>query len=68
MKEGIAAIRGKGGIVAMIVIMTFAVFCIGFVQILIKPLILAFAGEVELEFSQQSVRWGCWREVLLSVA
>lgn len=48
MKEGIAAIRGKGGIVAMIVIMTFAVFCIGFVQILIKPLILAFAGEVEL--------------------
>ena len=48
MKEGIAAIRGKSGIVAMIVIMTFAVFCLGFVQILSKPLILAFAGETEL--------------------
>lgn len=48
MKEGIAAIRGKSGIVAMIVIMTSAVFCLGFVQILSKPLILAFAGETEL--------------------
>jgi len=48
MKEGIAAIRGKSGIVAMIVIMTIAVFCLGFVQILSKPLILAFAGETEL--------------------
>lgn len=48
MKEGIEAIRGKSGIVAMIVIMTIAVFCLGFVQILSKPLILAFAGETEL--------------------
>ncbi|MBU7006059.1 MFS transporter [Phosphitispora fastidiosa] len=48
MKEGIAAIRGKSGIVAMIVIMTITVFCLGFVQILSKPLILAFAGETEL--------------------
>lgn len=48
MKEGIAAIRGKSGIVAMIMIMTIAVFCLGFVQILSKPLILAFAGEAEL--------------------
>ncbi len=48
IKEGIAAIRGKRGILTIIVIMTLAVFCIGFVQILIKPLILAFAGEVEL--------------------
>ena len=48
IKEGIAAIRGKSGIVAMIVIMTIAVFCLGFVQILIKPLILAFASETEL--------------------
>lgn len=48
MKEGIAAIRGKSGIVAMIVIMSIAVFCLGFVQILSKPLILAFAGETEL--------------------
>jgi len=48
MKDGIAAIRGKSGIVAMIVIMTIAVFCLGFVQILSKPLILAFAGETEL--------------------
>jgi len=48
MKEGIAAIRGKSGIVAMIVIITTAVFCLGFVQILSKPLILSFAGETEL--------------------
>ncbi|PKM49307.1 MAG: MFS transporter [Firmicutes bacterium HGW-Firmicutes-7] len=48
MKEGILAIRGKSGIVALIVIMTISVFCLGFVQILSKPLILAFASEVEL--------------------
>jgi len=48
MKEGIAAIRGKSGIVALIVIMTIAVFCLGFIQILSKPLILAFAGKTEL--------------------
>jgi len=48
MKEGITAIRGKSGIVAVIVIMTIATFCLGFVQILSKPLILAFAGETEL--------------------
>nr|WP_300091653.1 MFS transporter [Sedimentibacter sp.] len=48
MEEGIAAISGKSGIVAMIVIMSIAVFCLGFVQILSKPLILAFAGETEL--------------------
>lgn len=48
MKEGIAAIRGKSGIVEMIVIMTIVVFCLGFVQILSKPLILAFASETEL--------------------
>lgn len=48
MKEGIAAIRGKSGIVAVIVIMTIATFCLGFVQILSKPLVLAFAGEIEL--------------------
>lgn len=48
MKEGVKAIRGKRGVVAMIVIMSIAVFCLGFVQILSKPLILAFAGETEL--------------------
>lgn len=48
MKEGIAAIRGKRGMVTMIVIMTIAVFCLGFVQILSKPLVLALAGETEL--------------------
>ena len=48
MKEGIAAIRGKSGIVAMIIIMTIVVFCLGFVQILCKPLILAFAGKTQL--------------------
>lgn len=50
MMEGITAIRGKSGIVAMIVIMTIVVFCLGFVQILIKPLILAFASAKELGF------------------
>jgi MFS family permease len=50
MKEGIAAIRAKSGIVAMIAMMTMTVFCLGFVQILSKPLILAFAGERELGF------------------
>lgn len=48
MKEGIVAISGKNGIVVMIVIMTIAVFCLGFIQILSKPLILAFSGETEL--------------------
>lgn len=48
IREGISAIRGESGIVAMIMIMTFAVFCLGFVQILSKPLILAFAGKTEL--------------------
>lgn len=48
MKEGVKAIRGKRGVAAMIVIMSIAVFCLGFVQILSKPLILAFAGETEL--------------------
>ncbi|WP_312832072.1 MFS transporter [Sedimentibacter saalensis] len=48
MKEGVKAIRGKRGVVAMIVIMSIALFCLGFVQILSKPLILAFAGETEL--------------------
>jgi MFS family permease len=50
MKEGIVAIRGKSGIVAIIAIMTLVCFCLGFVQILSKPLILAFAGETELGF------------------
>lgn len=58
MKEGITAIRGKSGIVAMIVIMTIAVFCLGFVQILSKPLILAFAGEKELGILSTVSAWG----------
>lgn len=48
IKEGIAAIRGRNGIRALIAIMTIAVFCLGLAQILSKPLILAFAGETEL--------------------
>jgi DHA3 family macrolide efflux protein-like MFS transporter len=48
MLEGVAAVRGKKGITTIIVVMTIAVFCLGFVQILSKPLILAFAGEAEL--------------------
>ncbi|MDF2820104.1 MAG: mef [Clostridiales bacterium] len=48
MKEGIAAIRGKKGIVIIIVIMTIVVFFLGFVQILSKPLILSFASKANL--------------------
>lgn len=48
IKEGISAIRGKRGIRVLVVIMTLSVFCLGFVQILSKPLILAFTGQSEL--------------------
>jgi MFS family permease len=48
MKDGLAAIRGKSGIMTLIAIMTISVFCLGFVQILSKPLVLALAGETEL--------------------
>ena len=48
MKEGITAIQGKRGIVFLIGTMGIATFCLGFVQILSKPLILAFASETEL--------------------
>lgn len=48
IKEGIIAIKEKKGILALIMIMTFATFCLGFIQILSKPLILAFANEKEL--------------------
>jgi len=58
MEEGIAAIRGRSGIAAMIMIMTVAVFCLGFIQILSKPLILAFAGERELGILAAVSAWG----------
>jgi uncharacterized membrane protein len=48
ISEGIIAIRGKRGIMTMIIIMTIATFCLGFVQMLSKPLVLAIAGEREL--------------------
>lgn len=48
MRDGIAAVRGNRGIPALIALMTFAVFCLGFIQILSKPLILSFSGETEL--------------------
>lgn len=48
MQQGIAVIQGKRGIMTILVIMTIAVFCLGFVQILSKPLILAFAAETQL--------------------
>lgn len=58
IKEGIAAINGKSGIMALIVIMTIAVFCLGFVQILSKPLILAFAGAAELGILTTVIAFG----------
>lgn len=48
MSDGITAIRGKKGIMTMIIIMTIATLCLGFVQMLSKPLVLAIAGEREL--------------------
>lgn len=48
MSGGITAIRGKKGIKTMIIIMTITTFCLGFVQMLSKPLIMAIAGEREL--------------------
>jgi MFS family permease len=46
--EGLAVVRKQSGIVPLIAIMTVAVFCLGFMQILSRPLILAFAGEAAL--------------------
>jgi MFS transporter, DHA3 family, macrolide efflux protein len=48
LKDGLQAIHGQKGIVTMIVIMTSVVFCLGFVQILSKPLVLTFADETKL--------------------
>lgn len=48
IREGITAIQGKKGIMSMIIMMTMATFCLGFVQMLSKPLVLAIAGEREL--------------------
>jgi len=48
ISDGITAIRGKKGIMTMIIMMTIATFCLGFVQMLSKPLVLAIAGEREL--------------------
>ncbi|WP_373485313.1 MFS transporter [Acetobacterium malicum] len=48
ISDGITAIRGKKGIMTMIIIMTIATFCLGFVQMLSKPLVLAIASEREL--------------------
>ncbi|MDD3306456.1 MAG: MFS transporter [Acetobacterium sp.] len=48
ISDGIIAIRGKKGIMTMIIMMTIATFCLGFVQMLSKPLVLAIAGEREL--------------------
>lgn len=50
LQEGLHAIKGKTGIIALICIMTLTVFCLGFIQILSKPLILAVAGEKELGY------------------
>ena len=47
-REGIHAINSTKGIWTLVWIMTLAVFCLGFVQILSKPMILAYAGESEL--------------------
>lgn len=48
MSAGIIAVRRKKGNVTMIIVITIATFCLGFVQMLSKPLILAIAGDREL--------------------
>lgn len=48
LKGGMKAIAGHKGVVYLIGIMTLATFCIGFIQILCTPLILAFTGETQL--------------------
>lgn len=48
LKEGIDALSNTRGIWTLVGIMTLAVFCLGFVQILSKPMILAYATESEL--------------------
>ena len=48
LKGGMKAIVGNRGIIYLIGLMTLATFCIGFIQILCTPLILAFTGEKQL--------------------
>lgn len=48
LQEGMEALRGTQGVWTLVWIMTLAVFCLGFVQILSKPLVLAYASESEL--------------------
>ena len=48
LKGGMKAIAGNRGIIYLIGLMTLATFCIGFIQILCTPLILAFTGEKQL--------------------
>jgi MFS transporter, DHA3 family, macrolide efflux protein len=50
MKKGINVVVNNKGILSIIFIMTFAVFSLGFVQILLRPLILSFSNEVALGF------------------
>ena len=48
LREGWTALGDNAGVRAMIAVMTVAVFCLGFIQILVKPLALAFADEAQL--------------------
>ena len=48
LKGGMKAIAGNRGIIYLIGLMTLATLCIGFIQILCTPLILAFTGEKQL--------------------
>lgn len=48
LKEGIDVLKDTKGAGALVWIMTLAVFCLGIIQILSKPLILAYASETEL--------------------
>lgn len=48
LQDGVKAIGRRRGVICLIGIMTLATFCLGFIQILCTPLILAFTGEAEL--------------------
>jgi MFS family permease len=72
LKGGMEAIAGNKGIIYLIGLMTLATFCIGVIQILCTPLILAFTGEKELGFIKTistcgilvgSIIVGCFKNV-----
>lgn len=57
-KLGMKAIGDKKGVKELILVMTISTFCLGFIQILSKPLILSFASEIELGIITTVIAFG----------